>query len=106
MRQFKTVLLWVIVLLGMSTAGAEELASPVPASDPYGLDDPKEIKMSYRTTADLPQNEYVEVKVQNGLILLAAQEKSGKKKSKGRKISDQEIRQAAEYYQKIDFLGY
>ncbi len=93
-----------ILLLGVNLAMAEEPAAPAGA-DPYGLDDPKGIQMSYRTVADLPHNEYVEVKVQNGLILLAAQEKSGKKKSKGRKISDEEIREVAGYYQKIDFLN-
>lgn len=105
MRQFKAVLLGVIVLLGMSAAGAEELAAPSPASDSYGLDDPKGIKMGYRTVADLPQNEFVEVKIQDGRIFLAAQEKSGKRKSKGKKISEEEIRKVAGYYQKIDFLS-
>ena len=105
MRQFKAVLLGVIVLLGMSAAGAEELAVPSLASDPYGLDDPKGIKMSYRTVAGLPQNEFVEVKIQDGRIFLAAQEKSGKRKSKGKKISEEEIRKVAGYYQKIDFLS-
>lgn len=95
----------IVLLLGMNSARAAESVVPSTGADPYGLDDLKGIQMSYRTVADLPHNEYVEVKVQNGLILLAAQEKSGKKKSKGRKISDEEIRKVAGYYQKIDFLS-